>query len=427
MTQGEHILVCLSSSPANGTIIRAAARMAEAFKGEFTALYVETSQSQKMDEEDRSRLRGHIRLAKKLGAKIETTCGDDIAFQISEFARLSGVTKIVIGRSMAERRHLFGKPPLTEKLITNAPNMDIYIIPCQMAENRKFSRKNWQSALVLSVGDMIKSVLGLAAASFIGILFEHLGFDEANIITVYVLAVLIISVVIRNQIYSLIASIVSVLVFNFLFTDPKYSLMAYDRGYPVTFFVMFIAAFLTGTLASRMKNGSRQLAHVAFRTRVLFETNQLLQQKKTRTEIVSATAHQLMKLLNRDIIFYLAKDGKLGEAQVFRIEGTDIPEDYVSEEEKKAAQWAFDNNRHAGATTRTLSHASCLYLAVRINDTVYGVVGIVIKKDPLAMFENSILLSILGECALALENEKMHGRSRRLPSWQKTSSFAPSF
>ena len=94
---------------------------------------------------------------------------------------------------------------------------------------------------------------------------------------------------------------------------------------------------------------------------------------------------------------------------------------------KKAAQWAFDNNRHAGATTRILSHASCLYLAVRINDAVYGVVGIVIKKDPLAMFENSILLSILGECALALENEKMHGRSRRLPSWQKTSSFAPSF
>ena len=69
-----------------------------------------------------------------------------------------------------------------------------------------------------------------------------------------------------------------------------------------------------------------------------------------------------MKLLNRDIIFYLAKDGKLGEAQVFRIEGTDIPEDYVSEEEKKAAQWAFDNNRHAGATTRTCPmQAVCIW------------------------------------------------------------------
>ena len=406
MTQQEHILVCLSSSPANKTIIQAAARMAEAFKGEFTALYVETSQSQRMDEEDRSRLRSHVRLAKKLGAKIETTCGDDIAFQISEFARLSGITKIVIGRSVTERSHFWGKQPLTEQLIANAPNMDIYIIPCQMAETAGFSRKNIQSALVLSVGDITKSILGLAVASCIGTLFEQLGFDEANIITVFVLAGLIISVTIRNQIYSLIAAIVSVLVFNFLFTAPKYTLVAYDRGYPVTFLIMFVAAFLTGTLASRMKRSSRQLAHVAFRTRVLFETNQLLQQKKTRNEIVSATAHQLIKLLDRDIIFYLVKDGKLGTPKVFRTEGDDIPEAYTSLEEKKAAQWAFDNNRHAGATTRNLSHASCLYLAVRVNDTVYGVVGIVIGNQPLAAFENSILLSILGECALALENEK---------------------
>ena len=83
-------------------------------------------------------------------------------------------------------------------------------------------------------------------------------------------------------------------------------------------------------------------------------------------------------------------------------------------------------HRHAGATTRTLSHASCLYLAVRINDTVYGVVGIVIKKHPLAMFENSILLSILGECALALENEKCMGKAGGgCPG--KTNSCAPSF
>lgn len=37
---------------------------------------------------------------------------------------------------------------------------------------------------------------------------------------------------------------------------------------------------------------------------------------------------------------------------------------------------------------------------------VYGVVGIVMDESPIDPFENSILLSILGECALALENEK---------------------
>ena len=64
------------------------------------------------------------------------------------------------------------------------------------------------------------------------------------------------------------------------------------------------------------------------------------------------------------------------------------------------------NNKHAGATTDTLSSARCLYLAIRVNRQVYGVVGIAMNGVPLDPFENSVLLSILGECALALENIK---------------------
>ena len=47
-----------------------------------------------------------------------------------------------------------------------------------------------------------------------------------------------------------------------------------------------------------------------------------------------------------------------------------------------------------------------MYLAIRVNNCVYGVVGIYIGKEPLDSFEKSILLSILGECAMSLENEK---------------------
>ena len=36
----EHILVCLSSAPSNSKIIRTAAKMADAFSGNFTALYI---------------------------------------------------------------------------------------------------------------------------------------------------------------------------------------------------------------------------------------------------------------------------------------------------------------------------------------------------------------------------------------------------
>ena len=109
----EHILVCLSSSPTNPKIIRTAARMANAFKASFTALFVETPNFAEMSDENKKRLRLNMRLAEQLGATIETTYGDDVAFQISEFARLSGVSKIVLGRSSAKRGFFFSKPPLT--------------------------------------------------------------------------------------------------------------------------------------------------------------------------------------------------------------------------------------------------------------------------------------------------------------------------
>lgn len=99
----EHIMVCLSSSPTNPKIIRTAARMAQAFHAQFTALFVETSDFKSMSEENVARLRENIRLAQQLGASVETTCGDDVAFQIAEYARISGVSKIVVGRYNAVR------------------------------------------------------------------------------------------------------------------------------------------------------------------------------------------------------------------------------------------------------------------------------------------------------------------------------------
>ena len=125
----EHILACLSSAPSNAKIIRTAATMAQAFHCTFTALFVQTPSYEGASQSDRDRLRENAALARSLGAVVETVVGDDVSYQIAEYARLSGVTKIVIGRSAVTRKHLWGKPTLTEKLIAMAPNMDIHIIP----------------------------------------------------------------------------------------------------------------------------------------------------------------------------------------------------------------------------------------------------------------------------------------------------------
>ena len=403
----ERILVCLSSSPSNGKIIRTAAQMAEAFNGTLTALFVETPLAGKMGKEDQERLKGNIKLAKQSGAEIETVYGDDISFQIAEFARLSGITRIVIGRSDEKKKGVFAGTSLVEKLIDHAPEMEIYIIPdSQMGPEviRKWNRLAQKNAFSFKAA--VKSAGILFAATAVGWLFEKLKLTDANIITVYILGVLLISIVTEGWFYSFSSTIASVLIFNFLFTAPRFTLRAYDRSYPFTFAVMFLAALITGSLASRLKQHAGQAARDAYRLKVLLDTNQLLQQAKGKTEILEGAAQQIVKLLKRETVIYDVKDGKL-EHPLRRVPQGE--EDITIEDEaceEQAAAWALENNRHAGTGTDHFKQAKRQYLAIRVNSTVYGVVGIMIQKQPLDAFENSVLLSILGECALALENDK---------------------
>ena len=403
--EGEHILVCLSSAPSNAKIIRSASKMAAAFGGRFTALFVETPDFSAQTEEDKRRLEENRRLAKRLGASLETVYGDDVPYQIAEFARLSGVTKIVLGRSAARRKLFWGRPALTEQLIAYAPETDIYIIPDQNADSsyRPKTLKERRKADVAK--NILKSGLILAAVTVLSLLLERIGFTDANIIMMYILGTVLTSVITSHWSYSLVSSAAGVFIFNYLFTTPRFSLTAYGTGYPVTFVVMFLTAFITGSLALRYKEQALQSARIAHRTKILFDTNQILAKAENREEIFAASAVQIGKLTGCDVVMFDGSGGKLSPPRLFN-----APEDggmrYDEEKDRRLVAWVFENNHAAGATTEKFSDSEYLYLALRVGERVYGVTGIRVGSVPLDASTNGILLSILGECALALENEK---------------------
>ncbi len=125
----EHILVCLSSSPSNPRVIKTAAKMAKVFKAVFTALFIETARSKTLSKENQKRLQQNTAFAKHCGAKVVTISGDDIAYQVSNYAKTSGVTKIVLGRSGYRANRFFTPPNFVDKIIEYTPEIDIYVIP----------------------------------------------------------------------------------------------------------------------------------------------------------------------------------------------------------------------------------------------------------------------------------------------------------
>ena len=392
----EHVLVCLSASPSNGRIVQTAARMAKAFNASFTALYVETRNTDKMDEADRNRLDYHMKLAKQLGADINTIYGDDVSYQIAEYARISGVTKIVIGRSNIKKRHMFGKQSLTEKLTLITPHIDIHIIPDADSDLREQKETLFKKTNALSiVKDLAISLGVIIVISLIGLFFAHLGFSEANIITLYILGVLITSIVTSSKLAWGFSSVASVLIFNFLFTKPRFSLMAYGDGYPITFAIMFVASLITGSLASKMHNQTKQSSQAAYRTKILFDANRLLQRASDDEEVLKITAEQLKKLLNREIVIFKQNKDAL-QTLVYALDDSF----QMGEKELNIATSILINHSYDYKNAQL----RCDYYPLKTQLRTYGIVAVYKNEKEIDSFENSIILSLVGECALALEN-----------------------
>ena len=213
----EHILVCLSSSPSNAKVIRTAARLAGAFHSSFTALFVETPHTRELAERNRSRLRGNLKLAEQLGAEIATVYGDDVAYQIAEYAKVSGVSKIVLGRSSSRPDFFPKRSNFVERLIALAPNMDIYIIPVTSGRKR-FCPGRAKLELRLNLADVLKTIGVLTLCTLIGFFFQRFRFMQSNMITIYILGVLVISSSTRSKIYGFCSSFLSVLA-DYKFAD----------------------------------------------------------------------------------------------------------------------------------------------------------------------------------------------------------------
>ena len=397
----EHILVCLSAAPSNKKIIDTATKMAEGLQARFTALYVQTGT--KAEAMDKERLEEHIRYAEKLGAEIVMTHGENIPVQIAEYARLSNVTKIVIGQSNARRNHFLSRMTLTEKLIELVPDIDIHIIP-DAVKTKTYQKRPFAWYMEKpSVRDYFLTAFIFAVCTLIGLLFQKLNFTDTNIVTIYILGVLLTSIVTDGYLCSVAGSFLSVFLFCFFLTEPRMSFQTYAVGYPVTFRITLISSVLTGALAAKLKTHAKLSAQLAFRTQILFDTDRLLQKAKGEREILDVTCTQLLRLLNRNITAYVVENNALSEGKLFAGAGEDT-EDFLTKEEQQIARWTYENRQRAGASTHHFPQAKCLYLAIRSGNNVYGVIGIPLQKETLDSFEYSILLSVINECALAMEN-----------------------
>jgi two-component system sensor histidine kinase KdpD len=401
----EHILVCVSASITNTKVIRNAARMAQAFHGDFTALYIENSE-QELSEKEVRQLQENLKLAKHLKANIVSVYGNDIPFHIAQYSKSSAITKLVIGRSY-QKHHWFSRKKLIDSLTAQVPDLDIYIIPDIHSQIKK--RKRYKKYLLLSKKETLITAIILLIATFINFGIFYLTHEVTNAILIFILSSCLIGGTTFSPVYSVISAIYYIVVLNFFFIDPIFTFIIYNTGqYFLIFFSIVVVSISISTAMRKLKKEKQNASFHVTLLDTLLNVSQNLQHCKNETDIMQETLRSLHSVLNRTILFYPITNGQLRKkpyTSCFSQDNNEEMKRLLTISEFTIVQWVFENNKNAGVSTSTLSNANAFYLSIRLRDKIFGIVGISMKQnEELLPYEKEILKTLLNQIALSFES-----------------------
>lgn len=399
---GERIMVSVSPSPLSRRLVRAAKRMAAGLHAEWIAAYVETPSRAAMAEEDRQRVVQTLRLAEQLGAETITLSGERVSEELLAYARQRNVSKIIVGKPVHPRWRdlLFGS--VLDEMVRGSGKIDVYVISGDPDD----SRASPSPAMLRRASDgrtYLMAVLVVAVCTLIARLMVH-HFEPANLIMVYLVGTVIVAARVGRG-PSILASVLSVALFDFFSVQPHLTLAVSDSEYLVTFAVMLMVSLVISTLTTRIKRQVVAARERERRTASLYAMSRELANSRGTDTLIQIAAQHIGELFDARVSVILAdRDGHL------RTESS------PDENEMAVAQWVYEHGQIAGNGTETLPGARGIYLPLNGSGDIIGVMGLYPNNaQRLQSPEQRYLLeTFASQTALALERAHLAEEAERV-------------
>jgi len=240
------------------------------------------------------------------------------------------------------------------------------------------------------------------------LLFDYIRLSESNIVMIYLLGVLLFSFLAEGYLYSFSASVCVVLLYNFFFIEPLYTLKVNDPNYLITFFVMFIVGWSTSMLTIRVKM-ERQLVkdREEYISSLYFVEEKLLNVKGAE-ELAKVSAKEISKQFNANVLVeFFDTTGSLLHRN---IEGKEV---FKEEEDCLACIETYQSGSPCGRGTTLFSNAKAYYSPVFSQNGVLGVIGVSLANNlTLSNAQRAFIEVISPQIAVVLERERIYEKQQ---------------
>lgn len=252
--------------------------------------------------------------------------------------------------------------------------------------------------------------VSLSLSTGIALIFSLLGFDDANLIMIYILGNLLVALFTNGYIWGVFSSILGVLTFNFFFAAPVFTFSVYNPNYIITFIVMFVTFMICSVLTKRVKGYAYQNAKKSYRSELLLQASRSLQTASSTQEIAQKTVEQLGKLLEKNIYCYLGEPAQDNKPVCYKKE--ESPE-MPGECDMAVIRWCWQHQEDAGYSTETLRESKYMFLTVKSDSQMFAVIVIDMGDESIRTFERGIVGTLIHECAFAMEREQLLKQRRK--------------
>ncbi len=400
----ERLLVAVSASPTATRVIYAAANMVASFGFAWIVVHVEKPGELGPGERDDSRLAQTLHLAESLGAEVVSLFGNSTSGEILAYARARGVTRIVVGKPGGSwwRHRLLGS--LVDDLVRGSDDIDIYVIRgAEESAVRRDSlipltRTGPRSAYLLSV-PVVAVATGVAS-----LLSRHL--VPGDLTMIYLVGVVFAAVRLGPG-PSMLASILSLVAFNFFFVPPRYTLSVWDSRYLLTLAVMLAVSALTGSLAGRLRTQAAAARVREQRIASLYAFSRECTRASDLESVVPLAERFIGEMAGAEVWLFLPNaHGGLepapGITSAFAL----------SAEERAAAQWVFEHGLMAGRGTDTLPDLQALYMPLVAPRGTNAVLGLFVEDgSPVDPDRIRLVQALAGQVAIVLERAQLAGEA----------------
>ncbi|MCJ7577285.1 MAG: DUF4118 domain-containing protein [candidate division Zixibacteria bacterium] len=387
----ERVLVGIFASPYAEKLVRAAFRLASQIDAECIAYHVETERDKRLSEKEKDWLNNALELARKLGAQVVWIKGSDVTQEIADYAQDHNVTKIVIGKP--RRFGIF--PSIPRKLLMKTPNIDIYLLDAK-AEPKPLPRKR---VLHSRPANYAISFLAVCIMSLIAFLLRGT-LSQINLLFLLFLP-LILSALYLGRGPSIFAALTAILIFDYLFVPPYFTLTISDLEYFLWFVVYVVVVLVISNLALKLRSKVEMLRESESRSTTLYALSRDLVTAHTVEQVLSILVQHITQIFPCQMAIFLPIDGE----PIVKAKTVDFD---INPNVLGVVSWVLLNKQSAGRGTGTLPEAKAFYLPMRTTEQVVGVMAFLFGKDKQILTpENQVIMETIARLgAMAIERIK---------------------